>query len=376
MKHHRVFAAVAIQLAVIGVASAQTSGTRTSTRADPPTSTASPQHQPGAGVTPPPPTDSAPASWRGDAVLNDEILACLRSISPGDPESLLRAGEDLAAMRTPLSVRVARRMLAGAIELDRARAGGRVAAGACLLLSELATSEPERRWFAALARAMEAASADRSWLNQGPDAYNAEAAYNGACVIGLVRAGDGLAARQLLNEPGVRQILLDHERLLSTIGEPGGLAYVEREASRWPCPECRNDRVVRTVVDRQPQYKLCPTCNGNPGPALSDEAVILQLRLEAVLLHGVQRSWAAQLAADRGRPLDDPDPDELSDVLGFDSRAFVFRDGRWYRTDGTQPGPISPFAPPAKPSDASTPKTDGTNAPAIPEAPSKPTSTG
>ena len=77
----------------------------------------------------------------------------------------------------------------------------------------------------------------------------------------------------------------------------------------------------------------------------------LQLRLEARLLHGVQRSWAAQLAADHGLPLDDPDPDELSKVLGFDSHAFIFKDGGWYRVDGTQPGPVSPFAPAARPKD-------------------------
>lgn len=308
---------------------------------------------------------SAPSSWRGDSVLTEEILARFKSIMPGDPESLLRAGEDFVAMGSPLSVRVARRMLSGAIEVDRARAGGRVAASACLLMAELSTNEPDRRWFAALARAMEAGAANRSWLRQGDEAYNADAAYNAACVVGLVRAGDGLAARQLLNESGVRQILLDHERLLSTIGEPGGLAYLEKEAARWPCPECRNDCVVRTVVDRQPQYKLCPTCNGNPGPSLGDDAVILQLRLEARLLHGVQRSWAAQLAADHGLPLDDPDPEELSKVLGFDSRAFIFKDGGWYRVDGTQPGPISPFAPAAKPKDATSPS----DSDAKPEAP-------
>lgn len=316
-----------------------------------------------------PPVVSAPASWRGDAVLTEEIHARLKSIAPGDPESLLRAGEDFVAMGSPLSVRVARRMLAGAIEVDRARAGGRVAASACLLLAELSTSEPDRRWFAALARAMEAGAANRSWLRQGDEAYNAEAAYNAACVVGLVRAGDGLAARQLLNEPGVRQILLDHERLLSTIGEPGGLAYLEKEAARWPCPECRNDRVVRTVVDRQAQYKLCPTCNGNPGPSLGDDAVILQLRLEARLLHGVQRSWAAQLAADHGLPLDDPDPEELSRVLGFDGQAFIFKDGGWYRVDGTQPGPVSPFAPAAKPKDGEAPSDPDAKPGAKPEAP-------
>ncbi|MBL8760681.1 MAG: hypothetical protein JNL50_05195 [Phycisphaerae bacterium] len=301
---------------------------------------------------------SAPASWRGDAVLGEEILARLKAVEAGNPESLLRAGEDLAAMGTPLSARVARRVLAGAIEVDRARGGGRVAAGACLLLAELSTSDPDRRWFAALARAMEAGAPGRAWRRAGEEGYSAEAAYNAACVVGLVRAGDGLAARQLLNEPGVRQVLLDHERLLSTIGEPGGLAYLEREAGKWPCPECRNDRVVRTVVERQVQYKLCPACGGNPGPMLSDGAIILQLRLEARLLHGVQRSWAAQLAADHGLPLDDPDADELSKVLGFDSLAFVFRDGGWYRVDGTQPGPRSAFGPAGKPGEGSAPTGD------------------
>ncbi len=357
MKHDRVFIGVLLVLAAGGRAAAQS--------AEPPKQS---ENERAAGTpvlpaglhSPQPvmaqPAVSAPASWRGDGVLTEEILARLERISPSDPESLLRAGEDCSAMGSPLSVRVARRMLSGAIEVDRARGGGRVAAGACLLLAELSTSEPDRRWFAALARAMEAGVGGRSWLRPGDAGYNAEAAYNAACVVGLVRAGDGLAARQLLNEPGVRQVLLDHERLLSTIGEPGGLAYLEREAGKWPCPECRNDRVVRTVVDRQAQYRLCPACNGNPGPSLSDDAVILQLRLEARLLHGVQRSWAAQLAADHGLPLDDPDADELSKVLGFDSRAFIFKDGGWYREDGTQPGPISPFAP--KPAEGEAPPGD------------------
>ncbi|MCC6970478.1 MAG: hypothetical protein IT434_09675 [Phycisphaerales bacterium] len=357
MKHDRLFIGVLLLLALGGRATAQSAEPpkqREIERAagTPVLPTSSQSSQPAT----PQPAASAPASWRGDGVLTEEILARLTLISPGDPESLLRAGEDFAAMGSPLSVRVARRILSGAIEVDRARGGGRVAAGACLLLAELSTSEPDRRWFAALARAMEAGAVGRSWLRPGDAGYNAEAAYNAACVVGLVRAGDGLAARQLMNEPGVRQVLLDHERLLSTIGEPGGLAYLEREAGKWPCPECRNDRVVRTVVDRQAQYKLCPTCNGNPGPSLGDDALILQLRLEARLLHGVQRSWAAQLAADHGLPLDDPDPEELSKVLGFDSRAFVFKDGGWYRVDGSQPGPVSPFAP--KPAEGGAPPGD------------------
>lgn len=289
---------------------------------------------------------SAPLSWRGDTKLPPEIVARLSAISPIDPEALLRAGEDLSSMGSPLSIRVARRVLAGAIEIDRQRGGGRVGAGACLLLAEIATTEPDRRWFAALARALESGASSRSWLHDGDQSYNADAAYNAACAVGLVRAGDGLAARQLFKEPGVRDILLDHERLLSTIGEPGGLAFLEREAAKWPCTECRNDRVVKVVVNREVQHKLCPICGGNPGPVLSDEAVILQLRLEARLLRGVQRSWAAQLAADRGMPLDDPDPDELSKVLGFDSLAFVFKGDGWYRVDGTQPPPPSPIAAP------------------------------
>ena len=55
-----------------------------------------------------------------------------------------------------------------------------------------------------------------------------------------------------------------------------------------------------------------------PGPQLSEEELIAQLRFEAVLLNGIQRSWSAQMVVDLGATLRDPDPEDLGEFVVSD----------------------------------------------------------
>ena len=61
---------------------------------------------------------------------------------------------------------------------------------------------------------------------------------------------------------------------------------------------------------------------------------------------------------------------------GFDSHAFIFKDGGWYRVDGTQPGPVSPFAPAAQPKDGEAEGQGGRRPEAPAGSPSRPSRGG
>jgi hypothetical protein len=87
---------------------------------------------------------------------------------------------------------------------------------------------------------------------------------------------------------------------------------------------------------------LCDTCRGNPGPTITEEEMANHLRIEAVLLEGEQRSWAAQLVADAGAPLRDLDPAELAATYGVDPARPVWRGGEWVA------GGANAIAPPNK----------------------------
>lgn len=262
--------------------------------------------------------------------LSDDLLARLKSLDPERPGEYFRLGEDIAdVIRTPADRALAQQLFVLAFELDRRRGrSARLAGSACLALADLAALERDRRWLWALARAVDPRF-QRAGLGEEESRESRVDAYRAATALGLMRSGDGVAAQQMLKEPGVRSTIQRYERLLSDTGDTGGLNVVTAEAQRWPCPECANARIVRKFGTNPPEYRLCTNCQGHPGPKLTIGQLVTQLRFESRLLEGIQRSWSAQVVADGAEPIRDPEPSELAAAMGVDPAAVYWREGRW-----------------------------------------------
>jgi hypothetical protein len=255
----------------------------------------------------------------------------LRLLTPDRPDEYLRLAEEVAEdVEDPRRAELATRLYILAFELDRrdGRAGG-IAASAALGLAAVERLDRNRRWLLALAGAIDRRYAQPDWNVAVATAVTEEQAYNAATVLGLARAGEGKEARRWLDKPGTAETLRRYERLIGTSGETGAMSRLEKYMQSWPCPECANERVVRKMGEKGPELRICPTCGGNPGPQLSEEELIGQLRFEAALLNGVQRSWAAQIIVDQGAPLRDPEPGELAATYSIDAGKPYWRGGRW-----------------------------------------------
>lgn len=283
-----------------------------------------------------PQDEQAPAtSPAGQVTLPEELLARLGALDPARPIDYFTLGEEVADVyQTPADRQIAQHLFVLAFELDRRQGGpARLSGSACLALAELASLERDRKWLWALARAVDPRF-QRAGLDEAGVTSSRTDAYRAATAIGLVRSGDGVAARQMLKEPGVRETIRRYERLLSESGQTGGLRALENEAERWPCAECANARIVKKFGSNPPEYRLCTNCAGHPGPKLTIAQLVAQLRFESRLLRGIQRSWSAQIAADGGEPLRDPEPSELAAALGVDVSAVYWRGGRWVKDPG------------------------------------------
>ena len=241
------------------------------------------------------------------------------------------AEEVADAASTIEEVSLAQRLFVLAFELDRARTGGKggpLAASSCLGLASLSRREPERRWLVALAGQIDPRHATPPWLAAEHGSTDARIAAQLSTALGLLRAGEGTQAGQTLADPAVKALLARYERLLSDSGISGLSQQLSLEANRWPCPDCANSRAVKRT-GKAGDVRLCPTCTGNPGPKLTDDQLIAQLRLESLLLSGIHRSWGAQIGSDNGEPLRDTDVAELAPTFGIDPTRPLYKNGVW-----------------------------------------------
>lgn len=264
----------------------------------------------------------------------------LDALRPDSPEEYFRLAEEVASESiSGAEDDLARRLFALAFELDR-RDGSPtwIAPSSCLGLASLARLESDKRWLRALANSLDPSYALQAWRNPSLQAGVSEAAYEAAEAIGAVRSGDGVRAGQLLAEADVRSVIQRYGQLLGYSASSGALWQIEQWASSWPCRECGNERVVFRPDTDPPSYRECYTCRGNPGPVLSREQLVAQLRFEAHLLRGISRSWGAQLALDFGAPLREPSADELASVLGIDPATPYWREGQWVASPDTPAG--------------------------------------
>jgi hypothetical protein len=257
--------------------------------------------------------------------------ARLTALKPDRPEAYVMLAEDIAdGADDEARIGLARTLFILAFELDRKAGGGStLSAASALAVARLERLDRDRRWLTAIAGAADRRYALPDWNVGASPSISDETAYKAATVLGLTRSGDGREARRMFDQPGVANVLRHYERAIGSTGETGALSRLDKYMQQWPCPECGNARTVSRPGEKGPEVRLCPTCRGNPGPHLSEEESIAQLRFEAALLNGIQRSWAAQIVVDQGAPLRDPDLEELAPTYGVDPARSYWRDGGW-----------------------------------------------
>lgn len=276
----------------------------------------------GARVSQPEATSPRPA-------IPEWLATRLGALTPERPEDYFALAEEAADADLDAPERtVAQSLYALAFELARVapdKAG--LAASCCLGLADLERLDQNRQWLLAVAATIDPRYARPDW--SVPASASEETASKAATALGLARAGEGLLARKALDEPGVRELLRRYDPAIGATGARGAVFQIEAAARDWPCPTCNNSRVVTRPGTQGTELRLCPACGGNPGPRLTAEEFLAQLRFEAILLRGVQRSWAAQVAVDLGAPLRDPDPAQLAATYKVDAAHPYWRGGAW-----------------------------------------------
>jgi hypothetical protein len=320
-----------------------------------------------------PPAKAAPltADEAAEATAAAPWSARLSALSPAQPQAYFLLAEEIADAATdPHTRQLATRLYVLAFVLERAAGQHATASSCCLALARLAGNDHDREWLRAMARVVDPRRTLPEWTRDRESDSPENSAYRLATLMGDVRAGLGIAAKRSLADAAVRSALERFDPVLRRLGTRGGLAYIEREANRWPCPECANDRAIKRPKSNE--FRLCPVCAGKPGPRLSADELLAFLKFESWLLQGTQRSWAAQLGVDHGAPLYDPIPDELPLVLSIDATKPLWRNSRWVQ-DPNAPAPASQKPESKKPGpdepDGDPPE-GGPNAPAKPQLPS------
>jgi len=291
----------------------------------------------------PPSVQVAPRLVDGDlAVVFDKQLAAL---SPDDPRGYYLLGEELLdAAIGPADHQLASQVLILAFESARI-AGGHpaVMAGACRALASMPRPSREKRLLESLVAFVDPSSVPPRWMKRQAPTLVDSTPYRLSVLLSLIRGGEGGAAKQALAKVDLRDAVVAIEPFLAKGGVTGGLTALDRYAHAWPCRECGNARIIRKQNTTPPEYVVCPHCAGTPGPEMTYDEYVAQIRLEAWLLQGANRSWAAQLTADDGAPLSDPDPASLCSRLRIDGTKMYWRLGAWVAA--SQPAQQNP--PPA-----------------------------
>ncbi|MFN9132520.1 MAG: hypothetical protein ACK5XO_07525 [Phycisphaerales bacterium] len=295
----------------------------------------------------------APASPTTPAIASiRDLPARLSALDPRRPADYFLLAEEVA-MEADLSpairdLAIRLYVLAAVIDIEQHASANTpsappdstanaIAASACLGIAALCPKESDKRWLVAVAQLIDQQRTTPSARPRAAAKVVAapeNVALDLASALGLARAGEGRRAEQLLNRPGVTELLRAYQNLIrtdaSSISGEDRLREIIRD---WPvCPECRNRRVIFRSDNpgRAPaRAHACNTCNASPGPALSPDELLADLRLEDALLRGIHRVWSAQVEADQGAPLVDPEPALLAQRMRIDPSLRAFRRGEW-----------------------------------------------
>jgi len=253
----------------------------------------------------------------------------LASLTPSEPREYFLLAEELGSESADRPSRdLARTLYVLSFELFRTRnqpGDGEWARSSAIGLASLSRVEGERRWLAAVGDQVAPVTDGASTASaRMPPPVPEAVALNLATAMGLARSGEGRRAEQYLSREGVRELLAATQSVVA--GAARANDPVSRWVEDWPvCPTCKN----RRIVTRGSESKLCPYCDGNPGPKLNDAELLTQYRAESLVLRGAYRSWSAQLLADDGEPLRDPNPGDVAPSFGVDPRATLWRSGGW-----------------------------------------------
>ncbi len=262
----------------------------------------------------------------------------LEALSPTNPRGYFELGEEIASEAADdLDRRLGRQLYVLAFELDRAsKTPDRALGGSvCLALAAIAETDDERRWLVALGETLAPEGTPDLRRIKTTTTSRDPAAFDLATMLSYVRSGEGRHASKLLEKPEVSRLLDKCDKLL--MPGIGGASRVRVQIDQWPvCPQCRGRRSVKDGAG----VHLCPTCHGIPGPTLTHDELVGQIRTESVLLSGQQRSWAGAIISDGGAPLRELDPKELSATYGVDLWRPLWRDGVWV-ADPTSPKPAN-----------------------------------
>lgn len=274
---------------------------------------------PGDGAALPPESDAPAGSG-----FEPALVARLQGLSPDQPIDYFVLAEDVAAsLDNSEGRRLARGLFALAYELD-ARSATPIGLGpsVCLALAQLAGSSGEAQWLLEVGRALDRSSAPLmapgfSGISDGADPG---ARFMLAQAIGAGRDDQGKSARTIISRPEVWPLV---PTTLAALGSAG--IVLEAADSRPHCPGCAGRRFNRAPGDSSGALQPCPVCLGNPGRRLSSEQLLLSLAAESKLLSAEHHFWGAQLLADGGGPLREPDPAELARAYGVDYRRPFWR---------------------------------------------------
>lgn len=259
------------------------------------------------------------------------VEARLEALDPANPQDYFMLGEELAAEPgTEGNIELARHLYVLALALGAGdHAHHTTAAGAALALADITRSESDRRSLRAIASSLDPRFGVRDWSRSAEVVISDDLAYDAAVTLGQIRAGWGRTVRAELERPEIRALIDRYTTLITGVANQNILPVLETQADSWPCPECHNERIVTKRHTGKVERRLCYTCGGNPGPALSREQLIGQLRFEAYVLRSSPRSWGSQVAADLGAPLRGAEVDEILLRFGVDAKRPWYRDGQW-----------------------------------------------
>jgi hypothetical protein len=272
----------------------------------------------------------------------------LESLDPDFPQAYFTLGEEVAGdARTEEDFALAKRLYVMAIVLASEHDdGATLAASAAVALADITRAESDRRALWSVARMLDPRYGLRDWSRSTEVTITDDVAYLTATVLGKIRAGWGVTVMKDLRKPEVRRLIQRYSALITGSINQNIFPELERWAQAWPCPECRNERIVTKRHTGKIERRLCYTCGGNPGPKLTTEQLIGQLRFESFLLNSRQRSWGAQVAADLGEPLRDADISTLPLRFGVDPSLVLYRNGQWVSVEPSVEPPEATAEPP------------------------------
>lgn len=286
----------------------------------------------------PEPTPRAPMRDAFDRIAH--LPSRLGALDGTDAMAYIELAEEVASETgSPEDRNLARQLFASAYHLEwGTRKRPEVLAGACLGLAVLEPGDEGSAWLYAVASLVDPRAARGAGAGVATLAVTPEVALAAANALGLARSGEGRRAARLYEDPAVKEVFERYGVLLGGTGGLSGIARFERAMRDWPDLDCGGARVVTRrgeggVIETLP----CPICNGNPGPPMTEAEYLAQLRFESRLLRGIHQSWGAQVAADGGAPLLDPDPQRVPELLAARYRVVperrLWRDGQWLDPD-------------------------------------------